>query len=97
MNEQNKSDIVIYDDGELELNVSVENETVWINRNQISKLFDRDVKTIGKHIGNVFEYGELKKNSTVANFETIASDGKIYNVIYYKLPLPIYIHINLFL
>ena len=51
---------------------------------------NRDVKTIRKHIGNVFEYGELKKNSTVANFETIASDGKIYNVIYYNLYFVIY-------
>jgi hypothetical protein len=49
MTEQNKSDIVIYDDGEIELNVSLKKETVWLNRNQIAKLFDRDVKTIGKH------------------------------------------------
>ncbi|PNV82416.1 MAG: DNA-binding protein [Sulfurimonas sp.] len=85
MNKQNKSEIVIYNDGELELNVSVENETVWLNRNQISELFGRDVKTIGKHIGNVFNDGELEKFSVVANFATTATDGKIYNVEYYNL------------
>jgi len=76
MNEQNKSDIVIYDDGELELNVSVENETVWLNRNQISELFGRDVKTIGKHIGNVFNDKELEQKSTVAKFATVQIEGE---------------------
>ncbi|KIM13019.1 MAG: DNA-binding protein [Sulfurovum sp. FS08-3] len=85
MTEQNKSDIVIYDDGEIELNVSLKKETVWLNRNQIAKLFDRDVKTIGKHIGNVFEDGELEKFSVVANFATTASDGKTYSMEYYNL------------
>lgn len=74
-NEQNNSNMVIYNDGELELNVSVNNETIWLNRNQIAKLFDRDVKTIGKHIGNVFEEGELESNSTVANFATVQFEG----------------------
>lgn len=75
MNKQNKSDIVIYNDGELELDVSVENETVWLNRNQISELFGRDVKTIGKHIGNVFSDGELEQFSTVAKFATVQNEG----------------------
>ena len=48
------SDMVVYNDGEIELKVSVDEETVWLNRNQISDLFERDVKTIGKHINNVF-------------------------------------------
>ncbi|KIM03474.1 MAG: DNA-binding protein [Sulfurovum sp. FS06-10] len=84
-NEQNSSNMVIYNDGELELNVSVENETVWLNRNQIAELFGRDVKTIGKHIGNVFDDGELEKFSVVANFATTATDGKTYTVEYYNL------------
>jgi hypothetical protein len=44
-----EQNLVVYNDGELELTVSVENETVWLNRNQISQLFGRDIKTIGKH------------------------------------------------
>lgn len=75
MNKQNRSEIVIYNDGELELKVSVENETVWLNRNQIAELFDRDVKTIGKHIGNVFSDGELDQFLTVAKFATVQNEG----------------------
>ena len=77
--------MVVFYDGEIELNVSIQNETVWLNRNQISKLFDRDVKTIGKHINNVFSDGELERFSVIANFATTASDGKTYNVEYYNL------------
>ncbi|MEA1956247.1 MAG: RhuM family protein [Campylobacterota bacterium] len=76
---------VIFNDGELELNVSVNNETVWLNRNQISELFGRDIKTIGKHINNVFKDKELDKISVVANFATTAKDGKRYNIEYYNL------------
>lgn len=67
----NDSNIVIYNDGELELNVSVQNKTVWLNRNQISKLFGRDVKTIGKHINNVFSKMELEQFSTIAKFAIV--------------------------
>jgi len=79
------SDLIIYQNGELEINVSLKNETVWLNRNQIAELFNRDVKTIGKHINNVFKDGELEKFSVVANFATTASDGKTYNVEHYNL------------
>lgn len=65
------SEMVVYNDGEIELKAPLENETVWLNRNQISNLFDRDVKTIGKHINNVFKEGELEKASTVAKFATV--------------------------
>jgi hypothetical protein len=82
---ENTSNIIIYNDGELELKVSVEQESVWLNRNQIAELFGRDVKTIGKHINNIFEEGELVRFSVVANFATTASDGKIYNIEYYNL------------
>ncbi len=75
MNRQNISNTIIYNNGELELNVSIDNETVWLNRNQISNLFGRDVKTIGKHINNVFSDGELEKVLTVANFATVQNEG----------------------
>ena len=68
--QKNKSNIIVYNDGELELKVSLENETVWLNRNQIAELFGRDVKTIGKHITNVFNDGELNRIAVVANFAT---------------------------
>lgn len=88
MDNQTKSDMVIYNDGEIELNVSVNDETVWLNRNQISELFGRDVKTIGKHIGNVFSDGELEKISTVAKNATVQFEGGrevIRDVEYYNL------------
>jgi hypothetical protein len=84
---KNDNQIVVYNDGEIELKVSINNETVWLNRQQISKLFGRDVKTIGKHINNIFKDSELEKNQVVANFATTATDGKTYNVEYYNLDM----------
>jgi len=85
----NQGEILIYktfDNAELKIEVRVENETVWLNRNQISELFDRDVKTIGKHIANVLKE-ELKFLSVVAKFATTASDGKVYQIEYYSLDM----------
>ena len=70
-----QNQIIVYNNGELELKVSLENESVWLNRNQLSELFDRDIKTIGKHINNVFREKELEKYSTVANFATVQNEG----------------------
>lgn len=79
--------IVRFNNGELEIDVTVSasEETVWLNRKQISMLFDRDVKTIGKHINNIFREDELRKEAVVANFATTALDGKLYDVEYYNL------------
>ena len=72
-------DIVIFTNGELELqvNVSPDLETVWLNRDQMSDLFDRDIKTIGKHISNIFKEGELDKEVVVAKFATTTKHGAI--------------------
>ncbi|MFW3373251.1 virulence RhuM family protein [Aliarcobacter butzleri] len=72
----------------MELKVSVDNQTVWLNRNQLSELFGRDVKTIGKHINNVFSEKELDKFSSVANFAIVQFEGTreiSRNVEYYNL------------
>ena len=73
-----KNQIEIYTtrDNEIAVEVRFDQETVWLNRNQLSLLFDRDIKTIGKHVNNVFKEGELDEKSVVANFATTASDGK---------------------
>ena len=73
------NDIVIFKNGELELqvNVSPDLETVWLNRDQMSDLFDRDIKTIGKHISNIFKEGELDKEVVVAKFSTTTKQGAI--------------------
>ena len=80
-----KIEIYIASDGETDIRVQFENDSVWLNRQQLSELFDRDVKTIGKHIGNVFTEGELDKSAAVAKFATTAADGKTYQVEYYNL------------
>lgn len=84
MNRENE--IVLFEtkDKGVSLSVTVEDETVWLNRQQMAELFDRDVKTIGKHINNALKE-ELDRDSVVANFATTASDGKNYNVEYYNL------------
>lgn len=68
------------------MEVRLENETVWLNRQQLTLLFDRDIKTIGKHINNALKE-ELLNIPVVANFATTASDGKVYKVDYYNLDM----------
>lgn len=84
---EGENEIILYQpDSTLSLDVRVENETVWLNRNQLALLFDRDVKTIGKHINNALKE-ELEGLSVVANFATTASDGKTYQVEYYNIEM----------
>jgi len=79
--------LIIYQtaDGTTKIDVHLENETVWLNLNLMTELFQRDKSVISKHIKNIFEEGELKENSVVANFATTAADGKTYKVDYYNL------------
>jgi hypothetical protein len=72
-----KNEIILYQSDELaeRIEVRVKEETVWLNRQQLASLFGRDVKTIGKHINNVFSEGELGKSATVANFATVQNEG----------------------
>ena len=62
-------------DGSIQLNVKLENETVWLSANQMAILFDRDAKTIRKHINNVFADGELVKESNT-HFLRVANSDK---------------------
>ena len=72
-----KGNIIIYQtkDGQTLIDVRLENETVWINRQQMAELFDRDVKTIGKHITNALKE-ELKEIPVVAKFATVQKEGE---------------------
>lgn len=80
-------DIILFEtkDKEIKLSVPVENETVWLNRSQLAELFERDVKTIGKHINNALK--EELDDGVVAKFATTATDGKIYQVEHYNLDM----------
>ncbi len=85
----NAAEIVIYrgdETAELQLEVRVEEDTVWLNRQQMAELFSRDVKTIGKHINNALKE-ELKSMPVIAKFATTASDGKTYQVEHYSLDM----------
>ncbi len=82
-----KDEIVLFENQNVKLEVNLKDETVWLNRQQMAKLFDRDVKTIGKHITNALNE-ELKDIPTVANFATVQKEGKrdvIRNIEYYNL------------
>ena len=65
------------EDGVTKVEVTFDNETVWLSLDQMAELFQRDKSTISRHIKNIFAEGELSKNSVVANFATTASDGKV--------------------
>jgi len=73
----NKGEIVIYqrEDGKAEISVSLHNESLWLNLNQISDLFDRDKSVISRHLRNIFETGELCREATVAFFATVQNEG----------------------
>lgn len=81
------SQLLIYQtsDGNIKIDVRLEDETVWLTQAQMAELFNKDKRTISEHIHNVFDEGELIENSVVRNFRTTASDGKQYDVNYYNL------------
>jgi hypothetical protein len=80
-------EIILYqsEDGLAKLNVNLRDETVWLSLEQMAELFGRDKSTISRHIRNVFEEGELARETVVANCATTATDGKTYQVDYYNL------------
>lgn len=84
---QQTGEIILYQPNEnVQLEVRLEEETVWLNRQQMALLFDRDIKTIGKHINNAL-VEELLGLPVVAKFATTATDGKTYLVEHYNLDM----------
>ena len=75
------------EDGKTQVEVTLENETVWLSIDQMAVLFQRNKSTISRHIKGVLESGELDADSVVAFFATTAADGKQYNVAYYNLDM----------
>ena len=72
-----RGEIVIYhgEDGGVALDVRLEQETIWLNLNQLAALFDRDKSVISRHLRNVFKEGELDREATVAKFATVQAEG----------------------
>ena len=84
---EKQGEIVLYQPDEtVRLEVRLDEDTVWLNRQQLAMLFGRDVKTIGKHVANALKE-ELSGMAVVAKFATTASDGKTYQVEYYNLDM----------
>ena len=81
------SNILMYttEDGLTKIETTFDEDTVWLSLDQMAELFQRDKSTISRHIKNIFQEGELDRNSVVANFATTATDGKTYQVDYYNL------------
>jgi len=87
-----KNEIILFENQDVKLEVNMQDETVWLNAEQMSKLFDRDTKTIRKHINNVL-LEELKDEEVVAKFATTTKHGavegktQIHIVDYYNLDM----------
>ena len=82
-----RKEIILYEtaDHAVKLDVTTDRDMVWLNRSQMSDLFGRDIKTIGKHINNALKEELSYDDSVVAKFATTAADGKTYQVEYYNL------------
>ena len=73
--EKKKNEIILFENQGIKLEVNVKDDTVWLNRHQIAQLFDRDIKTIGKHINNALKEELCDLDSTVAKFATVQNEG----------------------
>jgi prophage maintenance system killer protein len=87
MNQKPSGEIIIYrtEDGHTQLDVRLEQETIWLSLNQMATLFERDKSVISRHLRNIFQALELKRDSVVAKNATTAPDGKTYMVEYFNL------------
>ncbi len=70
------SDIVIFEADAQQVEVRLEGETVWLSQKQMAELFDKDIRTINEHIGNVFEESELEREATIRKFRIVRQEGK---------------------
>jgi len=84
-------EVVLYEapDGQIRLDVRLEQDTVWLTQAQMAELFGRERSVITKHVGSVFRERELEAKSVSANFAHTAEDGKTYQVDHYNLDVVI--------
>ncbi len=83
----NPGEFLLYqtEDGRTRVEVRVEHETVWLTQKQMAELFQKDVRTVSEHIGNIFEEAELQPDSVIRNVRITAADGKQYDTQHYSL------------
>ena len=89
---ENRSEIILYQttDGATKIDVRLEDETVWLNQNQLETLFQTDRTSIVKHIKNIYESGELSEEATCAKIAQVQQEGKrkvTRKISYYNLDL----------
>ena len=85
---ENENEIILFENQGVKLEVNLKDETVWLNLEQMTKLFKRDKSVISRHISNIFNEEELDENSTVANFATVQNENErivTRNIDYYNL------------
>ena len=85
------SNIVIYEDGNVSLELSIEDKTIWLNAEDIASIFGVNRPAIVKHIGNIYKSEELVKEATCAILEQVAKDGKNRKINYYNLDMIIFV------
>ncbi|MGD9161751.1 MAG: virulence RhuM family protein [Desulfobacteraceae bacterium] len=87
--DEERQDIIIYNtaDGKTAVSLYAKDGMVWMNQNQLAKLFDTSKQNIGQHIANILEEKELSENSVVKNYFTTAADGKEYDITFYSLEM----------
>jgi len=81
------SDVVIYQTGEIELKITLNNNDIWLSANEIATIFDVNRPAIVKHIGNIYDTEELDKNATCSILEQVANDGKKRKINFYNLDM----------
>ena len=73
---KNNSEIVLYQpENSISIEVLMENDTVWLTLDNLSELYQRNKSTISRHLRNIYDDGELDRDSTVANFATVQNEG----------------------
>ena len=79
MENEDKGEIIIYqsEDGNVQLDVRLENDTVWLTQDQLCQLFNKAKSTISEHISNIFKEGELEESVVVRNFRTTTPHGAV--------------------
>ncbi len=85
--DEKKNEIILFENQGVKLEVNLKDETVWLTQKQMAELFNKDRKTITRHIQNVYTDEELEENAVCSFFEHTAEDGKRYKVQYYNLDM----------
>lgn len=85
--DEKKNEIILFENQGIKLEVNLKDETVWLTQKQMAELFDKDRRTITRHIQNIYKDEELEENAVCSFFEHTAEDGKKYKVQYYNLDM----------